>query len=124
MDPISNVNPVLDALRRELAENIERLRKSGKLTGGSASTRAQQPAAGRAEGLESILRRKIGAIDRRSPEGTARATRAFVEAVLVAEFGDALLADPGLGDLLGELSACLRGDPQLCEQLDGVLAAL
>ena len=45
MDPISNLNPVLDALRRQLAENIERLRKSGKLAPASRTSRAEQPAA-------------------------------------------------------------------------------
>lgn len=122
MDPIGNLNPVLDALRRQLAENVERLRKSGKLAGSSAR-RAEQAAA-RPEGLESILRRRISALDRRSPEGKARATRVFVESVLVAEFGEALLADAGLGEMLGEISAALREDPQLREQLDNMLLEL
>ena len=123
MDPISNLNPVLDALRRQLAENIERLRKAGKLAPGSRASRAEQPAA-RAEGLEAVLRRKIAALDRRSPEGRSQATRAFVESVLVAEFGEALLADPALGALLGEIAASLREDPELREQLDSLLAEL
>lgn len=123
MDPISNLNPVLDALRRQLAENIERLRKSGKLAAGGRATRAEQPAAG-AEGLEAALRRKISALDRRSPEGRSQATRVFVESVLAAEFGEALLADPGLGELLGEVSASLREDPEIRAQLDSLLAEL
>ena len=123
MDPISNLNPVLDALRRQLAENIERLRKSGKLAAGGRAARAEQPAA-RAEGLESVLRRKISALDRRSPEGRSQAVRVFVESVLAAEFGEALLADPRLGELLGEVSASLREDPEIREQLDSLLAEL
>ena len=42
MDPISQASPVLDALRRQLAENIERLRRAGRL---SAGTRSGPPAA-------------------------------------------------------------------------------
>jgi hypothetical protein len=123
MDPISSLNPVLDALRRQLAENIERLRKSGKLAAGARPGRAEQPAA-HAEGLDAILRRKISALDRRSPEGRSQAIRVFVEAVLVAEFGDALLADPGLGELLAEISGSLREDPEIREQLDGLLGEI
>jgi hypothetical protein len=122
MDPISNHNPALDALRRQLAESVKRLRKSGESTGSSAR-RAGQPAA-RAKGLESILQRRISAIDRRSLEGKAHATYAFVESVLVAEFGEALLSDPGLGKMLVEISDSIREDPQLRDQLDDLLALL
>jgi hypothetical protein len=124
MDPISNANPALDAIRRELTDNIERLRKSGALGGGSRAASARQPAAAQIEGLESILRRKISALDRRSTEGKAKATLAFVEAVLVAEFGDTLLADAGLGALLSDISASLREDPRLRDLLDEVFAKL
>ena len=123
MDPISSLNPVLDALRRQLAENIERLRKSGKLAAGSRAAGAGQAAA-QAEGLESILKRRISAIDRKSPEGRSQATRVFIESVLTAEFGDALLTDPGLGELLGDISASLREDPEIRAQLDALLGEL
>jgi hypothetical protein len=123
MDPISPFNPVLDALRRQVAENIERLRKSGKLAAGARGDRTEQAGA-RGEGLESVLRRKISALDRRSPEARAQAARLFVETVLVAEFGEALLSDPGLGDLLSEVGASLSEDPQLREQLDRALAEI
>jgi hypothetical protein len=119
MDPISNFNPVLEALRRQLAEDIERMRKSGKFAG-SPSRPAGQPAM-RAKGLESILQRRISGIDRRSPDGKARAAYAFVEGVLVAEFGEALLSDPGLGQMLVEIGDSLRQDPQLRDQLDALL---
>jgi hypothetical protein len=122
MDPISNPNPALDALRRQLAENIKRMRKSGKLAP-SPARGAEQPAA-RAKGLESVLQRRISAIDRRSPEGKAQAAYAFVESVLVAEFGEALLSDPGLGRMLAEISESLREDPQLRDELDGLLGEL
>ncbi|SRR5260221_14543508 len=121
MDPIGNLNPVLDALRRQLAENIERLRKSGKL--GAGARAGQTPERIPAEGLEAIVRRKVAGLDR-SPTGRAHAARAFVEAVLVAEFGDAMLSDPALSDMLSELSAFLREDPQIREQLDGLLGDL
>jgi len=120
MDPISQVNPVLDALRKQLAENIERLRKAGKLGGAG---RAEQPR-GAAEGLESVLRRRLSPLDRRSAEGLAAATRTFVEAVLVAEFGQGLVSDPAFGDMLADLSASLREDAEMREQLDRMLAAL
>lgn len=122
MDPIGNVNPLLDALRRQLAENIERLRRSGRLAAASTAGRGERAA--RAEGLEPLVRRKVAALERRSPEGRRQATRAFVEAVLVSEFGEALLADPALGGMIEEIGDSLREDPQVREQLDAMLSEL
>ena len=123
MDPISGVNPVLDALRKQLAENIERLRKSGKLAS-AATGRGGSAAAAGSESLEAALGRKLAALDRRSPEGRAAATRAFVESALIAEFGHGLLSDPAFGDMVAELSASLREDQQIREQFDRMLADL
>jgi hypothetical protein len=123
MDPISGVNPVLDALRKQLAENIERLRKSGKLAAAGAG-RAAGAAAARSESLEAALGRKLSALDRRSPEGRAAATRAFIETALVAEFGQGLLSDPAFGDMVAELSSSLREDAELRGQLDRMLENL
>jgi hypothetical protein len=122
MDPISQFNPVLDALRRQVAENIERLRKSGRLAKNSAADSAAPRAP--AEDLDSILQRKLSAIDRRTPEGRASATRIFLETVLVSEFGEALLTDPGFGDLISEVGASLREDADIREQLDRMLLEL
>lgn len=123
MDPISQANPLLDALRRQLAENIERLRQAGRLARGpQAGQAARAPLA--AESFETALRRKLSSIDRGSPEGRAAATRGFVETVLVAEFGAGLLTDPGFGEMLAELSACLRQEPDLRERLDQMLGEL
>jgi hypothetical protein len=124
MDPISQANPVLDALRRQLAENIERLRRAGKLAAGTRSgpPAARSPAA--AETLEAALRRKLAAIDRRSSAGLSAATRIFVETVLVGEFGPGLLTDPGFGQLAAELSDSLREAPDVREPLERMLAEL
>ena len=123
MDPISQANPVLDALRRQLAENIERLRRTGKLSAGTRNAAAARSPAS-PESLEAALRRKLAAIDRRSPDGLSAATRSFVETVLVAEFGAGLLTDPGFGQLAAELCDSLRAEPEVREPLERMLAEL
>jgi len=124
MDPISQANPVLEALRRQLAENIERLRRSGKLAAGTRSGAAAARSPGAAEDLEAALRRKLAGIDRRSSAGLSAATRVFVETVLVGEFGAGLLTDPGFGQLAAELSESLREEAEVREPLERMLAEL
>jgi len=123
MDPISQANPVLDALRRQLAENIERLRRAGKLAAGARNAAAARSPA-TAESLEATLRRKLAAVDRRSSAGLSAATRVFVETVLVNEFGPGLLTDPGFGELAAELSESLREEAEVREPLERMLAEL
>ena len=113
---------MLDALRKQLAQNLERLRKAGRLAGrapaaGAGAARAE-------ETFDASLRRRVAAIDPRAPDGRAKALRAFVEAALVAEFGAALLTDPGFGGLLDEVSASFAEDPELAARLAAALAAL
>jgi len=124
MDPISQVNPVLDALRKQLAENIDRLRKSGRLAAAGAAASSGPASAAAAESLQAALGRKLSALDRRSPEWRAAATRAFVETALVAEFGQGLLSDPAFGAMVADIGASLREDAQMRDQLDRMLAGL
>ncbi len=42
----------------------------------------------------------------------------------MAEFGEALLSDPGLGEMLDQISVALREEAQLRDQLDNLLAKL
>jgi hypothetical protein len=109
MDPINQLNPVLDALRRQLAENLERMRKSGKLARGSAAATGRA-AASAAPSLDAVLAQRLGGPQARGV-GLAAAARIFVETVLLAEFGEELLSDPGLGPLLDDISSAFRDDP-------------
>lgn len=114
MDPINSRNSVLATLRRELAANVERLRKTGRLREAQSSKAAE----GSAESLEGALRRKIKSIDRKTKDGRLQAARTFVEVVLAAEFGEALVSDPGFGFFLQELSASLTEDADLRSKMD------
>jgi hypothetical protein len=50
--------------------------------------------------------------------------RAFVETALVAEFGPALLTEPGFGDMLDEVSASFSEDGELAARVIEAIGAL
>ena len=122
MDPINQINPLLDALRRQLAENIERMRESGKLargtpaSAGSAEASAPPP-------LDEVLAQRLAGPKARGLN-LAAATRVFVESVLIAEFGEALLSDPGFGPLIDEISSAFREDPAVKADFEVMLEEL
>jgi hypothetical protein len=120
MNTISRRHTVLDVFRRQVAKGIGRLSNSVE-PGDGLSARGDGKPPAPAEKVESIVRRRISALDRSSPESNALATRVFVESVLLGEFGEVLLADPGFAQMVGEVSASMREDPQLREQLDRLL---
>lgn len=108
MEPINQLNPVLDALRRQLAENIERMRKSGKLARGPAA--AGRAAVSAPPSLDTLLAQRLGGAQAHGL-GLAAARRVFVETVLLAEFGQELISDPGFGPLVDDISAAFCEDP-------------
>jgi hypothetical protein len=120
MDPVDGLNPLLESLRRQLAENVERLRKSGKL----GSAQAARPPQGVPSTLEATLRRKIKTIDRTTTGGRTQAARAFVQAVLAAEFGEGVASDQAFGSLLGELSSSLMADGDMQQRMEQMFDAL
>jgi len=122
MDPINQLNPVLDALRRQLAENIERMRKSGKLARGPAAATGRT-AAPAAPSLDAVLAQRLGGPQARGLSPAA-AARVFVETVLLAEFGQELLSDPALGPLIDDISSAFREDPAVKADFDLMLEEL
>src|SRR4051812_1729731 len=121
MDPINQANPVLDALRRQLAQNVERLRKAGRLGGGRAAARAG--AASPRTSLDAALLERLGGAEA-GRLGAAAAARVFVETVLVAEFGAELASDPGFGPMVEEISNAFREDPSVREDFERMLSEL
>jgi hypothetical protein len=120
VEPVNPLNPALALMRRQLAENIERLRRSGRF---SAPVGAR-PTGAAAPGLQAAVAARVAGIDRRSPEGREAATRALVEVALLAEFGEGLLTDPAFGAMLGEISAGLREDADIRAELDAAIDEL
>jgi hypothetical protein len=121
MDPVNPLHPAFAALRQQLAENIERLRKSGRVAVRAGSP---SPAPAQAPSLHAAVAARVAGIDRRSAQGRERATRALVEVALLAEFGEELLSDPAFGAMLDEISSNLREDADIRVELDALIEGL
>src|SRR5690349_5912155 len=99
MEPVDNVSKAMEVLRRQMAENLERLRRTGKLTSQTTAKPAADSSAMSAS-TQDIVTRKIRALDPRAPDFDQRAGGVFIESVLTAEFGDTLLNSPAFHDML------------------------
>jgi hypothetical protein len=110
MQPIDSVAQALQVLRRQMAENLQRMRGSGKLT---AAPTAGASTTGAAAPLRQTVARRIKAIDADDPRYRDKVTALFVESVLLAEFGQGLVNDPAFRDLAQQVQSAMLADAEL-----------
>lgn len=110
MQPVDNVAQVMQVLRRQMAENLQRMRSSGKL---AATPAAATSAAHAAAPLRQTVSRRIKAIDADDPRYREKVTALFVESVLLAEFGEGLVNDPEFRDLAQQVQSAMLTDAEL-----------
>ena len=123
MDPLGGVSPVMEILRRQMSENLEKLRRAGSVAAGSHPL---PRVAGRpvAASLRQTLARRIGSVDARDPRFQERATAIFVESILVAEFGEELVNDPGFRLMIREVARTMSAEPAIADDLARLFAEL
>ncbi len=123
MDPLGGISPVMELLRRQMSENLERLRRGGGMPAGA---RALPPIANRpvAPTLRQSLSARIKALDPDDPQYQQRATALFVESVLRAEFGDAAINDPEFRLVIRDVATTMGGDTKVANDLALLFAEL
>lgn len=82
---------------------------------GSGSTRT---GAARSETLADVVARRIGAIDAADPDRRRKAFRVFLESVLLAELGEALINDPAFYQIVDQVLAAMEADEELAPAID------
>jgi hypothetical protein len=74
--------------------------------------------------VRETIAHKIRAIDPLAPDFDSLAANLFVESVLAAEFGDALLNDPAFRDIMREVQQTMLSHESIRAQLQSLLRAL
>jgi hypothetical protein len=112
MDPIDSVSRAMQLLRRRLSNPQGRASASAPETLIAADGGSARPSV-----RESVATR-LGALDADDPSYLDRATEAFVESVLLSEFGDELTNDPQFRQLILGVSRDLRADAATAADLE------
>ena len=123
MQPLDNISQVMQILRRQMAENLERLRGSGRLADAGAPPPATSSARA-APTLRQAAERRIKSIDPDDPRYLEKATHMFVESVLLAEFGERLVNDPEFRDLILNVQSAMLADAELESDLRRLVAVI
>jgi hypothetical protein len=96
-----------------------RKRASMGRTAPSSASRRQAP-----EDLAAVVARRVQAIDPDDPGKARKAFRIFLESVLLAELGDALINDPAFYRLVDQVQGQMEADPRLRAEIERAAQAL
>lgn len=86
------------------------------INAGRAVSRGARPSRD-VDALAQSVARKIAAIDRDDPDRQRKAFRAFLESVLVAEWGDSLVHEPGFHQMVDSIQDQMEREPSLAAMI-------
>jgi hypothetical protein len=113
---VSGVTALVRMIRSQLAPHSAAA--ATRRSGGARAPAAQ------GEGLARLVEARVRAIGRDDPQRGRKAFRVFLEAVLVDELGEQLLADPRFFQLVDEVQGALEQDAACAPLLAQAVAQL
>lgn len=124
MDPINGLNNIMEILRRQIADNAQRLDRSGKA--GRSSISRNEPKAGKPSPheLRALIHDRIKGLDPREPHYRHKAKRLFLESVMAWEFGSNIVRDQEFSELIADIQETLETTPEIERQFDGLIDQL
>lgn len=76
------------------------------------------------QNLAALIEVRVKQIGRDDPQRGRKAFRVFLEAVLLAQFGEQMLADPQFYQLLDDVQRAMQADPACAQLMDQAIAQL
>jgi hypothetical protein len=120
IDPVNRLNQMMEVLRREMADSAAQA-EAGKPQ--TAKSGVQARVAGRAgvTELRTRLHERLRKLDRADPRHLHKAKRVFLETVLAQEFGNDLLLDRRLEDMLDSIQETISANAELDARFNALL---
>lgn len=118
MDPIDRISRVMHTLRRRLAGRgaaIDRTAAGGAAATGGAALPGD---------VRDVITTRLRALDPDEPQFADRATEAFVEGVLLDEFGADMTNDAKFRQVILGVARELRSEPETAVELDQLFRIL
>lgn len=119
MDPISNINQLIEVLQRQVGTRAEQTNATSK----AEKQNQKAPQSGPADigELHAKLANRIKAINPDDQRRYPKATRLFLETILSNEFGDTYLSDPKFILMLEDIQSVMEGNDEIKEKLHAMI---
>lgn len=124
MDSINRLNRVMEILRRQIADSARHLESPHKASASTTLARSKPAAQAPVEELKRRITERLRTVESSDPRREQKVRRVFLESVLAWEFGDNLLQDSRIDDLLDNIQETISASTDVSRQLDELLAQL
>ncbi|NHZ89932.1 hypothetical protein F2P45_13050 [Massilia sp. CCM 8733] len=111
MAGISSVQQIVATIRAEMSSRVGNSDRRGPAMAEKPAPRTR-PAQASAR-MSGLLLQRVAALDQADPERGRKAFRIFLESVLLAEFGEALINDPAFYAMVDQVQLTMEDDPQI-----------
>jgi len=123
MPTINSVQEIVATIRARMVsqvgaggkhENTQRVKQHSKA---DANALAEKK-------MNALIGRRVKAIKRDDPKRGNKVFRIFLESVLLSEFGEGLINDPGFYTMVGDIQQAMEADPELSNAIDKAIVVL
>ena len=115
MSRIDSAGRIAEIVRRQ----VDALRDPASPGAGRSAAGQERRASSReSASLGAVIARRVQAIDPGDPDRRRKAFRVFLESVLLAEVGEALINDPGFYQLVDQVQSRMQADADLARAMD------
>lgn len=125
MSRIDNVQQIVATIRATMAERIKpgehqaRAAKTPSGTQARASSQVQQQ-----QRMSKLVGQRVKALDPDDPKRGRKAFRIFLESVLLSEFGEDLINDPGFYQMVDDVQTAMEQEPQIADAIGKAVTLL
>ena len=125
MSSIDSVQQIVATIRAEMATRIDssesralgkQLRQTKKTKASSQDQRQQR--------MTDLISQRVRSLHPDDPKKGKKAFRIFLESVLLAEFGEALINDPAFYQMVDDIQHVMETDPRLADTIGKAVASL
>ncbi len=124
MDPVSRLNRVMEVLRRQMTDETRHTDATNRRLNAGTPNRAAPASQPSIQTLRRQIGDRIRAIDQRDPKREQKTRRAFLESILLWEFGETIGRDAHFDDLLEHIQQTFGATPEIVQQLDALIVKL
>jgi hypothetical protein len=122
MDRIKNINQIMEIVRTQVSGKSSDIRnKKAQTTQGSASSKTGKISQ---SALKKKITDKLKAIDSEAPLSMQKSKEIFLESVILWEFGENLINDPGFPALIDKIRSTLDENEQTSRNFDRLIKQL
>lgn len=111
-----SVQQIVAVIRQQIAAPINK--QAGQAASAATGTPRKAGSrsntrSGKGSVLSGLIAKRVGALDKADPDRGRKAFRIFLESILLAEFGDALINDPAFYQMVDDVQIQMEKNPDV-----------